>query len=347
MLVNARNPANAKHETRTIAQIAREAGRDPADVAWDLVAQGQGRVMAIYHMMSEGDIETALRFPWTSIGSDAGAVEQVGVPDATGLPHPRSFGNHVRVIARYVKDKKTIRLEEAVRKMTSLPAQILGLKDRGQIREGFAADLAIFDAARVRGIPLDGHLEAVIALYEPRRIFGTRVVERFGPYVALFELAFARFSEREARQEAVRTLEDVTQRVHGEYVKRLSELDQELAQVRGAAARGEGLAPGGESQQAPTAPGPHGVRGIQVRLPPHLRLARLLIHACKVDDFHLHGGWRIDDLDRFAALGIRTIRYPFSIGITSAQHCPATSVRRTECATTSPTRSCDDSSRRC
>jgi putative methionine-R-sulfoxide reductase with GAF domain len=92
----------------------------------------------------------------------------------------------------------------------------------------------------LRGIPLDGHLESVIALYEPRRIFGTRVVERFGPYVALFELAFARFSEREARQEAVRTLEDVTQRVHGEYVKRLSELEQELAQVRGEAARGEG-----------------------------------------------------------------------------------------------------------
>lgn len=92
----------------------------------------------------------------------------------------------------------------------------------------------------LRGVQLDGHLEAVIALYEPRRIFGTRVVERFGPYIALFELAFARFSESEARQEAVRTLEDVTQRVHGEYVKRLAELDQELAQARDAAARGEG-----------------------------------------------------------------------------------------------------------
>jgi N-acyl-D-amino-acid deacylase len=145
VLVNARNPTNAKHETKTIAQIAREAGRDPADVAWDLVTQGQGRVMAIYHMMSEGDIETALRFPWTSIGSDAGAVEQVGVPDATGLPHPRSFGNHVRVIARYVKDKKTIRLEEAVRKMTSWPATRMRLADRGVIRVGAWADVTVFD----------------------------------------------------------------------------------------------------------------------------------------------------------------------------------------------------------
>jgi N-acyl-D-amino-acid deacylase len=145
VLVNARNPANAKHENKTIAQIAREAGRDPADVAWDLVTQGQGRVMAIYHMMSEGDIETALRFPWTSIGSDAGAVEQVGIADATGLPHPRSFGNHVRVIARYVKEKKTLHLEEAVRKMTSWPATRMRLADRGVIRVGAWADVTVFD----------------------------------------------------------------------------------------------------------------------------------------------------------------------------------------------------------
>jgi N-acyl-D-aspartate/D-glutamate deacylase len=144
-LINARNPANAKHEKKSIAQIARETGRDPADVAWDLVSEGQGRVLAIYHMMSEGDIETALRFPWTSIGSDAGAVAQVGTPDATGLPHPRSFGNHARVIARYVKEKKTLRLEEAVRKMTSWPATRMRLADRGVIRVGAWADVTIFD----------------------------------------------------------------------------------------------------------------------------------------------------------------------------------------------------------
>ena len=147
VLVNARNPANAKHENKTISQIAREAGggRDPADVAWDLVAEGQGRVMAIYHMMGEADIETALRFPWTSIGSDAGAVLQMGAPDATGLPHPRSFGNHVRVITRYVKERKTLSLEDAVRKMTSWPATRMRLADRGVIRVGAWADVTIFD----------------------------------------------------------------------------------------------------------------------------------------------------------------------------------------------------------
>jgi GAF domain-containing protein len=84
----------------------------------------------------------------------------------------------------------------------------------------------------VRGIPIDGHLSAVIALLEPRRFFGTRVMERFAPYVALFELAYLRFGEREAREEAVHTLEDVTQRVHGEYVKRLAELERQLAVAR-------------------------------------------------------------------------------------------------------------------
>jgi N-acyl-D-amino-acid deacylase len=145
VLVNARNPANARYENKTIAQIAREMGREPADVAWDFVTQGSGRVMAIYHMMNEGDIETALRFPWTSIGSDAGAVLSIGATDATGLPHPRSFGNHARVIARYVKERRTISLEEAVRKMTSWPATRMRLASRGTIKEGNWADVTIFD----------------------------------------------------------------------------------------------------------------------------------------------------------------------------------------------------------
>jgi len=145
VLVNARNPANAKYQTKSIAQIARELGKDPADVAFDLVAEGRGRVMAIYHIMGEPDIETALRFPWTSIGSDAGAVITVGEPDETGLPHPRSFGNAPRVVARYVKERKVLTLEEAIRKMTSWPATRMRLANRGLIKEGHWADVTIFD----------------------------------------------------------------------------------------------------------------------------------------------------------------------------------------------------------
>ena len=145
VLVNARNADNAKYEQKTISQIARELGKDPADVAWDLVSQGHGRVMAIYHMMSEADIETALRFPWTSIGSDAGAVAQIGAPDETGLPHPRSFGNFPRVIARYVKELHVLTLPDAIRKMTGWPATRMKLANRGTIQVGNWADVTIFD----------------------------------------------------------------------------------------------------------------------------------------------------------------------------------------------------------
>ncbi|MFN2398339.1 MAG: GAF domain-containing protein [Gemmatimonadaceae bacterium] len=90
----------------------------------------------------------------------------------------------------------------------------------------------------LRGVIADGAMAAIVALHEPKRFFGTRVMERFGPYIALFELAYARFVEREARQEAVRTLEDVTQRVHGEYVKKLAALDQQLAHARETTSQG-------------------------------------------------------------------------------------------------------------
>lgn len=145
VLVNAQNPDNAKYEQRTIADLAQEMGRDPADVAWDFVLQGKGRVMAIYHMMSEQDIETALRFPWTSIGSDAGASVQVGALDQTGLPHPRAYGNFPRLIARYVKERHVLTLPEAVRKMTGWPATRMRLDHRGTIRVGNWADVTIFD----------------------------------------------------------------------------------------------------------------------------------------------------------------------------------------------------------
>ncbi len=145
VLANARNPDNARYNGKTLAQIGREMGKDPADAAFDLVAQGKGRVMAIYYMMSEQDIETALRFPWISIGSDAGAAATFGGGDDLGLPHPRSYGNAVRVISKYVKERHVLSLEEAVRKMTSWPATRYRLADRGVIKEGAKADVTIFD----------------------------------------------------------------------------------------------------------------------------------------------------------------------------------------------------------
>ncbi|HEX5071097.1 MAG TPA: amidohydrolase family protein [Vicinamibacterales bacterium] len=145
VLANARNAANAKFENKSIAAIGKEWGKDPADAAFDLVAQGSGRVMAIYHMMSEPDIETALRFPWTSIGSDSGAAATDGGQDPTGLTHPRAYGNFVRLISRYVRERHVLTLTEAVRKMTSWPATRMKLESRGAIREGLWADVVIFN----------------------------------------------------------------------------------------------------------------------------------------------------------------------------------------------------------
>jgi len=147
VLANARNAANASFVGKSLADIGREWGKDPADAAMDLVAEGDGRVMAIYHMMSEPDVETALGFPWTSIGSDAGASLAEGGEDPTGLTHPRAYGNFPRVIARYVRDRGVLTLEAAIRKMTSWPATRMRLAGRGALREGLWADVVVFDLA--------------------------------------------------------------------------------------------------------------------------------------------------------------------------------------------------------
>lgn len=144
----AANKENAKFEGKNLNQIAKEWGKEPADAAYDLVAQGSGgRVSAIYHMMSEQDVEAALRFPWTSIGSDASAALD---PNAIGPSHPRAHGNFPRLIARYVREKKVVTLAEAIRKMTSWPATRMRLANRGMIKEGNWADVTIFDYEKIQ-----------------------------------------------------------------------------------------------------------------------------------------------------------------------------------------------------
>lgn len=149
VLSNAQNPDNARYEGQTLEAIATLRGSDPADTAFDLVAQGRGRVMAIYHMMSEPDVETALRFPWTSIGSDAGAAVTDGGQDPTGLTHPRAYGNFPRLLARYVRERQVLTLEQAIRKMTSWPATRMRLAGRGVLQAGAWADVVVFDERTV------------------------------------------------------------------------------------------------------------------------------------------------------------------------------------------------------
>jgi N-acyl-D-amino-acid deacylase len=132
---------------KNLADAARARGKEPtienaADVALELVERG--RVSGIFHAMAEPDVERILKHPATMIASD-GEVPRFG----QGSPHPRSYGTFVRVLGRYVREKKALPLEEAVRKMTSMPAERVGIHDRGLVRPGMKADIVIFDPATV------------------------------------------------------------------------------------------------------------------------------------------------------------------------------------------------------
>ncbi len=146
VLANAQSEKYAQFHGKNFAEIGKALGLDPADAAWDIVLNAYPkRSTALYFMMDEKDIETAMRQTWTSIGSDAGAAAKPGEIDDLGLPHPRSYGTFPRVIAEYVKRRPVLTLEDAVRKMTGWPAQRMGLSDRGLVRQGMRADVVIFD----------------------------------------------------------------------------------------------------------------------------------------------------------------------------------------------------------
>jgi N-acyl-D-amino-acid deacylase len=134
-------------EGKTIARLNEEAGRkrrleDEIDTVLEMMEKGGAQM--VYHSMDERDVEQILRVPYAMVASDAGVAEP-----GVGRPHPRGYGTNARVLGRYVREKGTVRLEEAIRKMTSLPAQRFGLTDRGLVRPGMWADLAVFDAATV------------------------------------------------------------------------------------------------------------------------------------------------------------------------------------------------------
>jgi N-acyl-D-amino-acid deacylase len=135
-------PKNKEYEGKTILEISKLRGdSDPAETCFDLVVEEGAFVPGVHHTMSEDDVKLVMQVPWVSIASDGSALN-LKVP---GKPHPRSFGTNVRVLGKYVRTDKVLTLEDAVRKMTSLPAQVLRLKDRGMLKEGYWADVVVFD----------------------------------------------------------------------------------------------------------------------------------------------------------------------------------------------------------
>jgi N-acyl-D-amino-acid deacylase len=136
-------------EGLSIAEIAQQRGIDEFDAAFDVLFECGGRVSVVYFTISDEDIERIMRHPAVMIGSDSSAIAAEG-PLAKGKPHPRSFGTFVRVLGYYAREKKTITLQEAVKKMTSLPAQKMRLFDRGLLRPGMKADIVVFNPDTVR-----------------------------------------------------------------------------------------------------------------------------------------------------------------------------------------------------
>ena len=153
---------------RTLAAVAAMRGKPPEETILDLVVEDDSRVETLYFLMPDESIPRKLRVPWVSIGSDEASLAPEGV-FLKGNPHPRAYGSFARVLGKYSRDEKVLPLEEAIRRMTSLPAGNLRLDRRGTLAPGSYADLAVFDPARIRDL----------ATYEKPHQYATGMVHVF------------------------------------------------------------------------------------------------------------------------------------------------------------------------
>ncbi|HMF58221.1 MAG TPA: D-aminoacylase [Pyrinomonadaceae bacterium] len=142
------NPSLEAMQGKRLSEIASEQHKEPMDALFDIIIADRGQTGAIYFMMSEDDLRAALRSPFVSICTDSGARATDG-PLAGSKSHPRGWGTYPRILGHYSRDEHLLTLAEAVRKMTSLPASRVGLRDRGTLREGYFADITIFDPRTV------------------------------------------------------------------------------------------------------------------------------------------------------------------------------------------------------
>ena len=149
LLLAFKNPALRQYTGKSLAEVAKLRGVTPAEAAMQLVVEDGTRVGVAYFLMSEDNMRRQVALPWLSFGSDAGAPAPEGV-FLQYAEHPRAYGNFARLLAKYVRDEKVIPLEEAIRKLTSFPAKVLSLTDRGRLAPGQYADVVVFDPAIVQ-----------------------------------------------------------------------------------------------------------------------------------------------------------------------------------------------------
>jgi N-acyl-D-amino-acid deacylase len=149
LLVGFKNPT-LKHLTgKTLADIAARRGTTPEETAMDLVIEDNSRVETVYFMMDESGVKKNVALPWVSFGSDAESAAPEGA-FLLSQPHPRAYGNVARLLGHYVRDEKVIPLAEAIRKLSGLPAENLGLSERGLLKAGYFADVVVFDPAKIQ-----------------------------------------------------------------------------------------------------------------------------------------------------------------------------------------------------
>jgi N-acyl-D-amino-acid deacylase len=144
LLVGFKNEGLKKYTGKTLAEVAKLRNEDYTDTIMNLVLEDQSRVGTVYFMISEDNIKKQINLPWVSFGSDAGSMPAEGV-FLKSSTHPRAYGNFSRLLGKYVRDEKVIPLEEAVRRLSGLPATNLELDRRGFLKAGYFADVVIFD----------------------------------------------------------------------------------------------------------------------------------------------------------------------------------------------------------
>jgi N-acyl-D-aspartate/D-glutamate deacylase len=168
----------------SILDLGKKRNTSPEEALIDLLIEQNGEGFQISFGNTEENLAVALRQPWTTIGSDGSALS-IGMRTALGKPHPRSFGTHARVLAKYVREENLISLAEAIRKMTSFPAARLGLADRGLLRPGMKADVVVFDPDRIQDQATFKEPEQYATGIEWVLINGRAVVEQGKPTGAL------------------------------------------------------------------------------------------------------------------------------------------------------------------
>ncbi|HNU08169.1 MAG TPA: amidohydrolase family protein, partial [Pyrinomonadaceae bacterium] len=144
LLVGFKNEKLKPLTGKTLGEVARMRGTDPENTILDLVLEDGSRVGTVYFLMDEENIRKQIRYPWVSFGSDAESIAPEGA-FLKSNPHPRAYGNFARLLGKYVRDEKVITLEEAIRRLSGLPATNLGLDRRGFLKKGYFADVVIFD----------------------------------------------------------------------------------------------------------------------------------------------------------------------------------------------------------